>query len=200
MNAIARSEAGAGGARGDQHRHHRRHQRAPATQRGHRHLRDHRGVRGHPPHPAHEPQVPLLAEVDQTATAGRAAQLSRGGGAARFPRPDAHPTHRRGAGGSRRPHRGSASPTTPEGDAAIAVCLLFSYVNPAHELRAARVPAGALPRRAGLPLAPGRADLARVRAGQHRHRRRLREADHAALHRGGLRRLRRRRVSTPPGR
>ena len=72
--------------------------------------------------------------MDETAAAGRAAQLSRGGGAARL-------------------HGQTLSPLTdealedlagriaqritdyPEGDTAIAVCLLFSYVNPAHELR-----------------------------------------------------------------
>ena len=52
------------------------------------------GFRGHPLHPAHEPQTSLLAEVDQAAAARRATQLPRGRGAARFPRPDAHPPHR----------------------------------------------------------------------------------------------------------
>ena len=99
-------------SRSDQHRHHRGDERAAATERGHGDLRHHRGLRGHAAHPAHEPQAPLLAEVDQAPAAGRAAQLPRGRGAARFPRPDAHPAHRGSAGGSRRPHRDDAWPTT----------------------------------------------------------------------------------------
>ena len=118
-----------------QHRHDRRHQRALAAEWGDGHLRHDRRVRGHPLHPAHEPQAPLLAEVDQAEAAGRAAQLPRRGGAARFPRPGAHPADRRGAGGSRRARSRRGWRTIPRADVAIAVCLLFSYVNPAHELR-----------------------------------------------------------------
>jgi N-methylhydantoinase A len=51
----------------------------------------------------------------------------------------------------------------PEGDTAIAVCLLLRQPGP--RAAAARVPRMALPRRAGLPFAPGGANLAGVRAG-----------------------------------
>ena len=46
-----------------------------------------------------------------------------------------HPAHRRGAGGSGRARSRRGWRTIPRADMAIAVCLLFSYVNPAHELR-----------------------------------------------------------------
>ena len=66
--------------------------------------------------------------------ARRAPQLPRADGAARFPRPRPHPARRRGAGGVWRAIE-ARLPEYPAGSVAIAVCLLFSYVNRDHELR-----------------------------------------------------------------
>ena len=80
---------------------------------------------------------------------------------------------------------------------AVAVCFLFSYLNPEHELAARELLAQRFPELAGLALARGRADLARVRARHDGHGRRLPEAALRAL-RG--RRLRRRsRARAPAG-
>ena len=70
---------------------------------------------------------------------------------------------------------------------AVAVCLLFSYLNPEHELRVREAIDAASPGAPGLALARGRADLARVRARHDRDRRRVHEA--------ALRRLRGRRLA-----
>ena len=69
---------------------------------------------------------------------------------------------------------------------AVAVCLLFSYLNPEHELRVREAIDAASPGAPGFALARGRADLAGVRARHHRDRRRVHEA--------ALRRLRGRRL------
>ena len=69
----------------------------------------------------------------------------------------------------------------------IAVMYLFSFVNPAHELRAARDRARGVPRRrAHLALARGDAARPRVRAGVDHARERVRRAADRALHVGRL--------------
>ena len=73
-----------------------------------------------------------------------------------------------------------------DGDVAVAVCFLFSYLNPDNELA---VRDGARRRRVGLALPRDRPDLARVRARHRRDPRRLPQA-----HRQALRRRRRRGV------
>ena len=74
---------------------------------------------------------------------------------------------------------------------AVAVCFLFSYLNPEHELAARELLRRALPAAAGLALARGRADLARVRARHDGDRRRVPQA--------ALRALRRRRLAGARG-
>ena len=67
-----------------------------------------------------------------------------------------------------RSRRGSSSrcveQVEAEGIDAVAVCFLHANVNPVHELEARRIIAGAAAGRLGLPLARGRAGVARVRA------------------------------------
>ena len=89
-----------------------------------------------------------------------------------------------GARGSR-PARGRAAAEYPQGDVAIAVCLLFSYVNPAHELRLREFLAQRFPD-VPISLSHEVAPIWRSTSEEHGHRRRLREADHAALHRGAF--------------
>lgn len=59
------------------------------------------------------------------------------------------------------------------GAESIAVCFLFSFVNPAHEERMGEILAEELPRHPGHPLLRGAAADPRVRAPQHHHRQRL---------------------------
>ena len=63
-----------------------------------------------------------------------------------------------------------------QGIESIAVCFLFSFLNPAHEKRVREIIARGAPRRAHLALARGDADRARVRAHLDHARRRLRRA------------------------
>ena len=110
----------------------------------------------------------------------------RGGSRARPDRPRGA-RRRRSQAGRRRGRR-----TVP----AVAVCFLFSYLNPEHELRDARRCSRSASRTLrGLALARGRADLARVRARHDGHRGRLPQAARRAL-RG--RRVRRRSRARAP--
>ena len=148
---------------------------------------DHQGLRGHSVHPAHQPQAPLRLPLAQADAPRAPARLLRGHGAARRGGNVLMPLDVRGA-------RRRARSLDVNGDhgVAVAVCLLFSYLNPEHELRVRDALERPSTRAPGFALARGRADLARVRARHHGHRRRLHEA--------ALRRLRRRRLTALDGR
>ena len=74
----------------------------------------------------------------------------------------------------------------------VAVCLLNSFENPAHELALKRLLAEELPRRVGLDLLRGAAADPRVRAHQHDGHQRLRQAAHRDLPAAPARAARRR--------
>ncbi len=83
---------------------------------------------------------------------------------------------RRGAGRSTRTRCASSARTIRDAGAeAVALCLLFSYVNTEHEERVQGDPRRGAAGRPGLRLARGGADLARVRAVVDDDRRRLPE-------------------------
>ena len=63
--------------------------------------------------------------------------------------------------------REALRPLARQGVESLAISLLFSFVNPAHERRLAELAAEELPGRAALALARGDAEGARVRAHQH---------------------------------
>ena len=67
-----------------------------------------------------------------------------------------------------------------EGGVSVAINLLFSYLRPVHEQRLAEALRDALPSVA-VSFARGGSDLARVRARQHGHRRRLHPPTHGTL-------------------
>ena len=113
-------------------RHHDRHQRGPHPQRAHASLYlTTQRLRGHPVHPADQPQVPLRLR------AGASRRRSCGGATASASPSGSTP---RGARRAARRRRGAARPccssTAPraDGGVAVAVCFLFSYLNPEHEL------------------------------------------------------------------
>ena len=70
-----------------------------------------------------------------------------------------------------------------QGIESIAVCFLFSFLNPAHEQRVREIVARGVSRGAHLALARGDADRARVRAHLDDARRRLRRPEALALSR-----------------
>ena len=83
------------------------------------------------------------------------------------------------------------------GGVAVAINLLFSYVRPEHEQRLADALRAALPEIAVSCSQRSGADLARVRARQHRHRRRLPPATHGSVRRPARRRAHGGRASLP---
>ena len=147
-----------------------------------RRLPDDARLRGHPVHPAHQPQAPLRLQL---------AQAHADGAPARLRRRRRSGWTRRGACSSRstsrrceRAARGRAGRTS---GVAVAVCYLFSLPQPrARARRRASCCAERLPERAGLALARGGADLARVRARHDDDRRRVPQAADRALRRRRL--------------
>ena len=134
-----------------------RHQRAArGTRRPHRadrHPRLRRPARDRPPGPPRA-LPPLRAEAG---AAGRAGAALRGGRADRARRRDR-------AAGRRRAAAARAALVRESGAESVAICLLFSYLDPAHERRDRRAPAPRAARRPRLRLARGPAPLPRVRA------------------------------------
>ena len=95
---------------------------------------------------------------------------------------------RRGRGRQRARRRRGCATLLPERgdgeDVAVAVCFLFSYLNPDVRAGGARGAGRDRPRPPGLALARDRADLARVRARHGGDPRRLPQADASPLRRG----------------
>ena len=77
----------------------------------------------------------------------------------------------------------SPSGCAPDRVAAVAICLLHAYANPAHERRAQRDPHGGAARRPGLHLDRHPRRIPRIRARQHGRAERLPAAGHGALSR-----------------
>ena len=113
-------------------RHDDRHQRRAHPPRRARRLPDDRGVPGRPAHPAHQPQAPLRLPLAQADPARAPARLPRRRRSA-WTRKGACSTRSTSRRSRRRSRRSS---TSGEELPAVAVCFLFSYLNPEHELAA----------------------------------------------------------------
>ena len=122
-------------------------------------VRDDEGLRGHPVHPADQPQGALRPALEEA----RAARREQAGSASGSTSASTPPAPRSGRSTRPRSER-SAARSASRGAEAVAICLLFSYVNTEHEERVKQILAEELPGLADLRLARGRADLARVRA------------------------------------
>ena len=121
-----------------------RHQRRPHPPRSQGPLPDDQGLRGHSVHPAHQPQAPLRLPLAQADAPRPPARLHRGHGAAGRGRQRA-----RCRSTFRRSTRRSIRSNWTANGVAVAVCLLFSYLNPEHELRVRQAIDA---RRPGLPV------------------------------------------------
>ena len=153
-------------------RHHGRDQRRARAQGRRRRLRDDQGLPRRALHPARQPQVPLRHELGQAEAAGQAPALLRAderidayGARAHAPLDEAEVRD----GGGRDPRRRRRSQ-------AVAVCLLFSYLNPAHELAGEGDPDRGAAGPAALDLLRGPAEVEGVRARLDHDRRRLSQA------------------------
>ena len=147
-NPVAAIDASLGAAGFDpadvelrRRRHDDRHQRGAHPPRRARRLPHDRGLPGRPAHPAHQPQAPLRLPLAQADPARAPARLPRRRRAHGRGRARARPDRPRGAR-RRRSRRSSAS---GEDLPAVAVCFLFSYLNPEHELAARDAARAALP-------------------------------------------------------
>ena len=107
-------------------------------------VRDHDRLRGHPVHPAHQPQDALRPALDEDRS-----RSSRAGATASAWTSGSARTARR-SGRSTRPRcASSAAASATSGAEAVAISLLFSYVNPEHEERVKEIVAEELP---GMPI------------------------------------------------
>ena len=150
-------------------RHDRRHERADRAHRVQGRVRHDDGIRGHALHPAHQPQGALRPALDASRS-----RSSRAAGSASGSTSGSTPTAPR-SGPSTRTRCAALCRHDPRVRAPrrSRVCLLFSYVSTDHEERVKRDPRGGAAGPAGLGLARGGADLARVRALVDHDRRRV---------------------------
>ena len=152
-------------------RHDARHQRGDrAHGRGHRHAGDGR-LQRHPRYGLRAPLRPVRPARQVSAAAGAAPAAPRGAGA-RALRRQRRAAARRGGGAA--PPRKRFQEL---GVAAVAVCFLHSYANPAHEARAAEILREAAPGPVRLRLGRRLSQHARVRALDDDDRQRLHAAD-----------------------
>ena len=122
-------------------RHHDRHQRRADAQGRARALSDDRGLRGRALHPADQPQATTTTSTGASRAADAPPRLPRRRGAGRRRGGVLEPIDRDGLGDlvAERPAANGGGPV------AVAVCLLFSYLNPDHERATRELLASALP-------------------------------------------------------